>query len=63
MPPKEKEETEFFRFKFAPWDLINVLRMLKNFETRRIIIEHHEDYWEVSFDVVKPEPVLHIQGE
>lgn len=59
MPPKDKEEEEeFFRIEFPSWDLIRILRMLKDFEARNINIYYEDDTWKMSFYVKKPRGVL-----
>ena len=55
MPPKDKkeEEEEFFRIEFSSWDLIRILRMLKDFEARNINIYYEDGTWKMSFYVKK----------
>lgn len=46
MPPKDKEEYEFFRIGFPYWDLIRILRMLKNFEAKDVNVYYQDNEWE-----------------
>ena len=60
MPPKDEneDEYEFFRIEFPSWDLIRILRMLKNFEAKRINVYFEGDEWKMTFYVKKPHGVL-----
>ena len=55
MPPKDEDEYEFFRIEFPYWDLIRILRMLKNFEAEHINVYYQDDEWKMTFDVKKPQ--------
>lgn len=54
MPPEDEDEYEFFRIKFPYWDLIRILRMLKNFEAKDVNVYYEGDEWKMTFYVKKP---------
>ena len=58
MPPKDEDEYEFFRIEFPYWDLIRILRMLKNFEAKHINIYYQDDEWKMTFYVKKPQHIV-----
>ena len=62
MPPKDEDKYEMFRIQFPYWDLIRILRMLKNFEAKDVNIYYEGDEWKMTFYVKKPQGVLHSES-
>jgi len=58
MPPKDEDEYEFFRIEFPYWDLIRILRMLKNFDAIDINVYYLDDKWKMTFYVKDPKGVI-----
>ena len=58
MRAKDEDEYEFFRIEFPNWDLIRILRMLKNFEAKHINVYYQDDKWKMTFYAKKPQGIF-----